>query len=156
VVLFCVDSHGFCIQAPNKGLGNNIGGTFPFELALLKDLKIMILSRQNIGGSIPLTWSPRMTSLTDVLLLENNLTGEFPALLLRDNPNLEQIQLGGNRLSGRMPTFLQSAALTDLRAERNQFTGSIPVEFAVGFDSLCKCVGKWIFWPISTHILHSY
>lgn len=79
-----------------------------------------------------------MTSLTDVILLENRLTGAFPDLLLRDNKNLAQIQLGGNRLSGRIPTFLSSAALTDLRAEGNSFTGSIPAEFAVGFDSLCK------------------
>ena len=70
------------------------------------------------------------TSVTKVLLYDNNLSGEIPSELsaLTD---LTYLSLGGNSLVGEIPTSLGSLSqLTDLRLYDNRLSGQIPTEIS--------------------------
>lgn len=118
------------IYFPTKGeSSNNIRGTLPFELSFLSDLATFIIARGPLSGTFP-DWSS-LTSLEQLILNENKITGDFPGYLLQANPSLKTIQFHDNGFRG--PLFrkgipLDSSLLTDLTLSSNEFTGSISSE----------------------------
>ncbi|CUG66050.1 GP46-like surface antigen, putative, partial [Bodo saltans] len=124
----------------------------------LSGLLSLNLSNSQFYGGIPVTWggSSGLNALTDLDLSNNNIDNStwsvsqliagsvFAALrtvrLQRNNfsgslnanltigPNLQQIDVSSNQLTGRLPQFLlpKTSTLTSLQLQNNRFDGSLP------------------------------
>jgi hypothetical protein len=127
----------FLSVAPNKSgpRDTNMKGTLPYDVSFLSTLSTFIISRELITGTFP-DWS-RLTTLEQLLLNNNMIEGEFPLFLIQQNPLLGTIQLTGNAFGGRLPSFVRSTSLVDLRLGDNVFTGSIVSEIS-NLESLSK------------------
>uniref|UniRef100_A0A0D9Y1R3 Protein kinase domain-containing protein n=1 Tax=Leersia perrieri TaxID=77586 RepID=A0A0D9Y1R3_9ORYZ len=94
-------------------------------LSRLKNLRILILSTTSMRGGIP-AWIGNVTSLTDLELSGNLLTGEIPATIARLH-NLQLLELYYNNLTGVVPDELGNLTmLTDIDLSENRLTGVIP------------------------------
>jgi Leucine-rich repeat (LRR) protein len=95
----------------------------------LRRIRVLILSTTSMRGGIP-AWFGNMTSLTDLELSGNFLTGRIPESLAR-LPRLQFLELYYNELEGGVPAELGNLTqLTDMDLSENRLTGGIP-------DSLC-------------------
>jgi hypothetical protein len=130
---------------------NGVGGTLPYEIRDLPDLRFFILERGTTQGTIPTEFA----EIEDLLFLDldfNELTGTIPEeiytltdlfqLDLNDNmltgtlspsigdlSNLVFLQIAANELNGPIPNELgQLTSLLTGSFEMNDLTGSIPVE----------------------------
>ncbi|CAL4897444.1 unnamed protein product [Urochloa decumbens] len=98
-------------------------------LAALPRLRVLILSTTSMRGGIP-EWLGNMTSLTDLELSGNFLTGRIPLSLARLK-NLQFLELYYNELEGVVPVELGNLTeLTDIDLSENRLAGGIP-------ESLC-------------------
>ncbi|XP_031403781.1 receptor-like protein 9DC1 [Punica granatum] len=102
-------------------LPNNRNYSFPrlkeLELDLAVNLNVMLPNNGNCSF-------PRLKQLS---LYGINLT-EFPCFL-RSSPELERVDISGNKISGPIPEWfgrVGSNTLTDLHLSSNNFTGEIP------------------------------
>jgi len=142
--------------------GNTLTGGIP-DLSVLT-LKELILSKNNLGGTIP-AWITSMTSLEKLILEQCGLTGEIPSdignltnlhtLIFFNNDltgslpgslgnliKLEKARLQVNKFSGTIPDEIGNLTnLTHLELDRNQLTGSIPASF--GNLSNLKTLKLW-------------
>ena len=85
------------------GLGENLFGRVPLEVASLSELRVLRVSDSQIDGPIPAE--------------------------LGNLSSLDVLDLGGNQLSGPIPPELGNLTrLNELSLESNQLTGAIPVE----------------------------
>ena len=112
----------------NQGQSNNMRGTFPYDVSFLSALTSFIVTREPISGPFP-DWS-KLTTLEQLLVSDNELTGTFPFFLLQQNPLLGTIFLSRNNFEGSLPAFRASPALQDLRVDENDFSGAIPQEIS--------------------------
>ncbi|XP_066355094.1 receptor protein-tyrosine kinase CEPR1-like [Miscanthus floridulus] len=95
----------------------------------LRRIRVLILSTTSMRGGIP-AWFGNMTSLTDLELSGNYLTGTIPVSLAR-LPRLQFLELYYNELEGGVPAELGNLTqLTDIDLSENRLTGGIP-------ESLC-------------------
>ncbi|TYH29945.1 hypothetical protein ES288_A01G054300v1 [Gossypium darwinii] len=131
---------------------NNFKGVVPFSLGNLSKLEILSLFETRISGSIPSSIF-NISSLQniylnnnmlsgfipsvprDLLLLEgidfnfNNLSGHIPEDMFDHLPNLKELTLSVNLLSGRIPASLfKCKELQKLSLSYNQMEGSLPIE----------------------------
>jgi Leucine-rich repeat (LRR) protein len=139
--------------------GNKISGPLPGYLSSFKKLEFAHLAHNALTGSIPpLT---NLTSLRDFVANDNQLTGSMATffqmksletLNLRNNqltgkltddvflntPGLVLLDLGGNLLTGSIPSQFYDIATVSLR--QNQLTGPLPVidrdDYAIEFLNL--------------------
>ncbi|KAL6496895.1 hypothetical protein OROGR_028824 [Orobanche gracilis] len=81
---------------------NNLNGTIPVEIGLLKYIIALDLSSNSFSGKIPDTIS-NLTNLEKLILSGNNLTGEIPASLQNLN-FLSSFSVAYNDLEGPVPT----------------------------------------------------
>ncbi|TYG82060.1 hypothetical protein ES288_D01G056600v1 [Gossypium darwinii] len=131
---------------------NNFKGVIPFSLGYLSKLEVLYLFENQISGSIPSTifnisslqeidlsfnmLSGSIPSVPrDLLLLEvidfttNNLTGHIPKDMFDHLPNLKELCLSVNQLSGRIPASLFKCKELDMISlSYNQMEGSLPIE----------------------------
>jgi hypothetical protein len=114
--------------APNGGVSNNMVGSLPDDVSFISKLEWFIVSKELLSGPFP-DWS-RLTTLEQVLVNNNGLTGTFPAFLIEQNPLLGTLHLSLNNLSGQLPAFAPSSAMIDFRLNDNNFTGPIPPEIS--------------------------
>ncbi|KAK8522771.1 hypothetical protein V6N13_115724 [Hibiscus sabdariffa] len=106
-------------------------------------------NKANIQGSFPgLFDSVTFSSLQNLHLAMNNLTGELPAYLagsgisslwvngqslngtiqvIQNMSSLQEVWLHGNRFSGPLPDFSMLTGLQQLSLRDNQFTGVVPM-----------------------------
>ncbi|BAF30367.1 receptor protein-tyrosine kinase CEPR1 [Oryza sativa Japonica Group] len=97
----------------------------PESLMALRRLRVLILSTTCMHGGVP-AWLGNMTSLTDLELSGNLLTGHIPLSLAR-LPNLQLLELYYNLLEGVVPAELGNLTqLTDIDLSENNLTGGIP------------------------------
>jgi len=131
--------------------GRNLNGTIPGELDNLKNLKILILARneglignlptelgdlseleqlnlrgcKNITGIIPPSLG-QLINLVSLVLYDNDLTGTIPSAL-GNLVNLERLNLSSNNLTGTIPSSLQQLAkLKNLGLSDNNLSDTIP------------------------------
>lgn len=86
------------------------------------ELEFLNLSSNHFSGNIPIA-----PSLTSLLLASNNFSGELPVETLASIPNLQNLDLAFNNLTGKLDetvTKLLSLELLDLSS--NMLWGSIP------------------------------
>ncbi|GFY93066.1 disease resistance family protein [Actinidia rufa] len=131
---------------------NRLNGTIPSSICTIKNLEGLSLRTNQLSGELPKCWNESQP-LWVVDLAKNNLTGVIPSsmgvlaslnvLLLSDNdlegeipPSLQNcslvsLDLGGNRLSGKLPSWIGNSvtSLWMLRLRSNSFSGSIPREW---------------------------
>ncbi|CAJ1946296.1 unnamed protein product [Cylindrotheca closterium] len=103
----------------------NIGldGTIPSELALMTRLDTIVLSDNNIIGTIPEELGSGLTFLENFEIRSNQVQGTIPATL-GQMEGLIVLDLGNNQLTGQIPELpIKSQTL---KMNNNQLSGSIP------------------------------
>lgn len=112
-----------------------LSGSFPAELVHLPHLQVIDLQQNNLDSTLPpefgLGAKDHFQHQLQVLRLDRNkLTGSIPeewCLLCPDT--LEELNLGGNQLTGSLPSCLGDLKqLQDFSVLGNQLTGAIPEE----------------------------
>lgn len=107
-------------------LKNALSGEIPPSLGHLRRLQYLYLSGNTLQGSIPSF--ANCSELKVLWVHRNNLTGQFPADW---PPNLQQLQLSINNLTGTIPASLANiTSLNVLSCVYNHIEGNIPNEFA--------------------------
>ena len=104
---------------------NNLSGTLPEDLGILRRLTHLVLRGNELTGEIPEALGD-LSELVCLSLWSNDLTGEIPEVL-GDLTNLTQLDLLRNDLDGSIPAVLGD--LTNLRRlhlAENDLSGSIP------------------------------
>lgn len=87
---------------------NNLAGTLPSSWLNMSNLTSLQLYSNSLRGTLPASWS-KMTSI--VLQLQSNvLVGKIPSSWVASTTTLQQLSLQGNCLTGRMPS-VSSASL---------------------------------------------
>ena len=136
-----------------RNYGQQMRGTLPPELSMVSTLWEINLSDNLLEGDIPPEWA-QMSEL-DTLQLSFNLfkgaipqfvwefedmvyldlaynffTGEIPETVHLTEPNLRNLMLENNDMSGSLPTTFGSLDWQRLHLDGNQFTGTIPADIA--------------------------
>jgi gliding motility-associated-like protein len=103
---------------------NQLSGPLPKELGLgsLYNLRGFYLSRNQLSGPIPKELNS-LKELRQLYLGDNKFTGNISNVSM---PNLEQLFVYSNQLSGPLPTNLQTPNLKYLWIANNQLSGTIP------------------------------
>ncbi|KAF5780154.1 putative non-specific serine/threonine protein kinase [Helianthus annuus] len=93
------------------------------------------LSDMGLRGPFPLGVK-NCTSLTELDLSSNHLTGQLPSNVSDFMQFLTKLDLSSNNLSGPIPSsFCNLSFINVLRLDNNQLTGQIPLELA-GLDRI--------------------
>ncbi|KAJ6825930.1 polygalacturonase inhibitor-like [Iris pallida] len=151
-----------------RGLPSLVG-PIPPELAKLKELRYLTITRTKVSGPVP-PFLSRLASLRVLNLGDNALMGDIPSSL-GSLPNLAKVGLYRNQLSGGIPSSLfaglSQGLLADLDLSENRLTGPIPrsfvdVQFASinlhgnqmtkPFDSLFLAENKLASFDRSSHV----
>ncbi|KAL3323170.1 hypothetical protein AABB24_040335 [Solanum stoloniferum] len=101
----------------------NLGGELGDNLGSFSSLKIIDLSNNHIGGSIP---SNLPVTLRNIFLSANAFNGSIPTSL-SSLSQLSAMSLNGNHLTGEIPDSFQGlTALVNLDLSSNNLSGSLP------------------------------
>jgi hypothetical protein len=115
---------------------NNLQGTLPPNLHLLKNLKSLNLSGNRISGPIPTTLSS-MIWLEELYLRDNFLSQELSLDFSRMS-NLVDVNLSNNQFEGTIPASLYTVpSISRIHLANNKFTGTIADDIG-SLVNLCK------------------
>ncbi|XP_048230032.1 probable LRR receptor-like serine/threonine-protein kinase At1g29720 isoform X1 [Ricinus communis] len=104
---------------------NYLQGKIPEEWASLQNLKYLSLTANRLSGNIP-KYLERFTSLTYLSLEANQFSGTIPPEL-GNLVSLNDLMLSSNQLEGNLPEKLaQLKNLTNFRVSDNNLSGTIP------------------------------
>ncbi|XP_023768872.1 probable LRR receptor-like serine/threonine-protein kinase At3g47570 [Lactuca sativa] len=118
-----------------SGLGNNFHGSIPDTLGQLSNLWFFGFAENNLSGVLPPFFN--LSSLTDIDLPNNQISGNLPSDFAQSFPRLESLSLRFNKFSGSIPVSLSNATnLERLALNANAFTGNVPT-----FDRLQRLRG---------------
>ncbi|KAL6989215.1 hypothetical protein U1Q18_014967 [Sarracenia purpurea var. burkii] len=107
-------------------LSNNLlSGELPDCWAQFKVLYVISLAYNNLSGEVPSS-TGSLPQIEALQLRSNNFSGKFPPL--EGCTLLKIIDLGGNRLTGEVPSWIgrNLTSLIVLSLRSNEFNGSIP------------------------------
>ncbi|KAI8531037.1 hypothetical protein RHMOL_Rhmol11G0106600 [Rhododendron molle] len=99
----------------------------PPEFGKLKKLTFLWITYANLIGEIPANFSG-LSSLEHLDLSSNDLEGPIPKALFQLK-NLSVVYLYKNRLSGGIPTPIESLNLIEIDLSKNNLSGSISEDF---------------------------
>ncbi|GJZ94201.1 kinase-like domain-containing protein [Tanacetum coccineum] len=105
---------------------NQLSGSLPTEVGVLKMLTNLDFSNNNLSGEIPSTLGG-CTSLSSLSLQGNLLTGVIPPSL-SSLKGLAKLDLSHNKLSGQIPLFLEQFSLEFVNLSFNDFEGEVSVK----------------------------
>ncbi|XP_019096357.1 PREDICTED: receptor-like protein 12 [Camelina sativa] len=116
------------VQKPSMryllGSNNNFTGKIPSFICALSSLSALDLSKNNLNGSIPHCLENLNSTLSDLNLRQNNLSG---GLLEHIFENMRSLVLGHNRLVGKLPRSLNRfSTLEVLNVESNRINDTFP------------------------------
>ena len=104
-----------------------ISGTIPTDYAKLEQLDTLQLSFNLLSGPVPsLVWE--FEDMTFLDLGHNNFTGTLPDTVPLTGPNLKNLFLEKNDMTGSIPATFGSLNWQRLHLDRNRFTGMIPTD----------------------------
>ncbi|GKC24114.1 kinase-like domain-containing protein [Tanacetum coccineum] len=109
---------------------NPLGGHIPDAFGLWKSLTGFGCGLCNLYGSIPHSIF-NLSLLVNLSFYENHLTGTLPLEIGNQLPNLELLQLWGNKLTGvRPPSISNCSKLRLLEMANNSFSGKLTIDFS--------------------------
>jgi hypothetical protein len=119
-----------------RGFGvshNQISGTLPTEFGLLTKMQLFIVAANMMEGiAIPEEYIDGWHNMTNLYLDSNYFTGTISPKLATSFPRLALLDMGGNYISGSIPSNLWSLnCVTNLEFVGNLLTGSLPAIFNV-------------------------
>ncbi|KAL1809786.1 hypothetical protein ACET3Z_026776 [Daucus carota] len=106
--------------------GNHLSGIIPSEFSSLYHLRLLRLDGNKLHGPIPDIFAS-FSNLLLISLAGNNLEGTIPVSLFSNCTSLHNIDLSENSLTGLIPLFGNCSNLWNLNLYNNQFTGEIPL-----------------------------
>mmetsp|Transcript_31191 Transcript_31191/g.75013 ORF Transcript_31191/g.75013 Transcript_31191/m.75013 type:complete len:402 (-) Transcript_31191:1464-2669(-) len=105
--------------------GNALTGTIPTTINYLNRLSVFDAGENSLTGTLPYNMFIDMTSLRQLHLDNNFLTGTIsPEIAISE---LEQLELQSNAFTGEIPTLPQTLTFCKLSFNRLQVTGDIGV-----------------------------
>nr|XP_011466459.1 PREDICTED: receptor-like protein 12 isoform X2 [Fragaria vesca subsp. vesca] len=104
--------------------GNKFNGSVPV-LSMAKNLTDINLSYNELTGQINSTHWQNLTSLLNLNLGDNKLSGSIPSSLFY-LPLLQKLQLSNNQFSGQLHDFANISRLDTLDLSSNNLEGTIP------------------------------
>ncbi|GJX90514.1 kinase-like domain-containing protein [Tanacetum coccineum] len=109
---------------------NPFGGSIPDTLGLWKSLTVFYCHGCNLYGSIPHSIF-NLSLLVNLSLSVNHLTGSLPSEIGNQFPNLEFLQLWGNKLTGVIPPSISNCSkLGYIEMSNNSFSGKLTIDFS--------------------------
>ncbi|ESQ46297.1 hypothetical protein EUTSA_v10000632mg [Eutrema salsugineum] len=106
------------------GSKNNFTGKIPSFICALRSLSILELSDNNFNGSIPLCMGNLKTTLSDLDLRQNHLSGDLPENVFE---RLRWFDVAHNNLVGKLPrSLINSSTLEVLSVESNKINDTFP------------------------------
>ncbi|XP_031119816.1 probable LRR receptor-like serine/threonine-protein kinase At1g74360 isoform X1 [Ipomoea triloba] len=115
----------------NNGFSGEIGNAF----ARCSNLEYLDLSTNNLSGGLPFG----IDKLRGFSVGQNNISGELPSWIFRQNCSLQALDLSENKFSGELPKEISYCKdLSMLNLWGNSFSGLIPEEigFIQGLETL--------------------
>ncbi|GJS07426.1 kinase-like domain-containing protein [Tanacetum coccineum] len=110
--------------------GNPFGGSIPDSLGLCKSLTEFYCGECNLYRSIPHSIF-NLSLLVNISLAGNHLVGSLPSEIGVMLPNLEDLQLRDNELTGVLPPSLSNCSkLGRLEMGNNDFSGKLTIDFS--------------------------
>lgn len=103
---------------------NEFSGSFPADVSGLHKLETLLAGNNELSGTLP-TNLCNLPTLVFVHVYENELNGHVPQF---QSTLLEQLHLDSNAFTGHIPQFKATKSLRQLRLDRNQLSGTIPVQ----------------------------
>ena len=89
-------------------------------------LKYLSLRSCQVGPKFP-AWLRNQNELNTLILRNTRISGTIPDWFLKLDLELEQLDLGYNQLSGRIPNSLKFSSQSSVYLIRNHFSGSLPL-----------------------------
>ena len=104
---------------------NNLRGQIPKEIGNLSNLKILRLTKNQLSGSASFIFN--MSSLEEIVLMYNNLTGSIPGDMCNHLHELRSVIISFNQFQGFLPSsWYGCGKVQELSLSYNKFTGGIP------------------------------
>ncbi|XP_061341721.1 probable LRR receptor-like serine/threonine-protein kinase At3g47570 [Gastrolobium bilobum] len=105
---------------------NNFEGDIPQEICRLKNMAYISVFDNRLSGTF-LSCLYNMSSLILIAAAENQFNGSLPPNMFHTLPNLQDFRIGGNQISGPIPTSIANASvLQSLDIIENNFVGVVP------------------------------
>ncbi|PRQ40928.1 putative non-specific serine/threonine protein kinase [Rosa chinensis] len=103
----------------------SLNGRIPASISNMENLTSLDLSKNYLSGDIPTDWKG-LQSLTTIDFSDNNLSGQIPSSMCSQLPSLHWLRLSNNNLSGELEKPLQHCTYLDaLDLGGNKFSGAI-------------------------------
>ncbi|KAL8267560.1 hypothetical protein R6Q59_004904 [Mikania micrantha] len=104
--------------------GNSFASSFPLQITMLPNLKLLWAPNSNLAGQFPRKWGDCQT-LKMVNLAGNHLKGNISGVF-ENCSNLEYLNVSSNRISGVLDEKLHVPCMTLFDVSSNLMFGSIP------------------------------
>ncbi|CAN4100015.1 unnamed protein product [Withania somnifera] len=104
---------------------NQFGGTVPYSISQMADLKSLSLNNNKLSGSLSDIFG-KLTKLTEMDLSYNSISGSLPQSL-KSLSSLSKLHIQNNQFTGSI-NVLADLSLDDLNVANNQFNGWVPDE----------------------------
>ncbi|KAK7407011.1 hypothetical protein VNO78_08651 [Psophocarpus tetragonolobus] len=105
---------------------NSLEGNIPQEICHLKNLTMISLHVNKMRGTFPSCFY-NMSSLTIISVANNQFNDSFPPNMFHTLPNLREFLVGGNDISGPIPTsIINASVLQTFDVGKNHLMGQIP------------------------------
>lgn len=114
---------------------NSLEGPIPNSLVSLSKLTVISLVENKLNGTVPPSLFSNCTSLHNVDLSNNFLTGRIPEEI-GNCPKLWNLNLYNNQFSGELPLSLTNTSLYNLDVESNHLSGELPSAIVENLPSL--------------------
>ncbi len=110
--------------------GNSINGTLPPEIGNLTELRVLSVENNNFTGEIPPSYS-NLTNLRGFWFNDNQLSGNIPAFVATNYPNLVFFDISFNDFDGTLPDFTPLQKIRYIAIGNNHF---FPGDFSAQFN----------------------
>jgi len=106
------------------GSNNNFSGKIPSFICSLRSLIILDLSNNNFSGAIPPCVGKFKSTLSDLNLRRNRLSGSLPKTIIK---SLRSLDVSHNELEGKLPrSLIHFSTLEVLNVESNRINDTFP------------------------------